>query len=129
MSLHHRNTSWIRFRHLDMTDNVWYLSHWRPSLGSSLNTTYSGGISSNYLGQRRFMWECWNSYCDHSISMDHMYLTRLSSTPYIFCKYSTIAPDSHILTPVFGSSKYGTWNLPFRSNMIFRFGLPRGHDT
>lgn len=47
-----------------------------------------------------------------------------SEVVYVSKRYLTIAPDSNILIPVFGSSKYGTWNLDVFSLMTSLFDDP-----
>jgi hypothetical protein len=45
---------------------------------------------------------------------------------YVDLRYRTISALSNIATPVLGSSKYGTWNVPpVRRISAVRRGLPR----
>ena len=48
---------------------------------------------------------------------DCSYSSRLTKyhKAYALSKYSTMLADSNILTPVLGSSRYGTWNCPVRA--------------
>ena len=47
-----------------------------------------------------------------------------SEVVYVSRRYLTIAPDSNIFIPVFGSSMYGTWNLDVFSLMTSLFEDP-----
>lgn len=50
---------------------------------------------------------------------------HFEASAYVPSRYSTIAADSNIFTPVLGSSRYGTWNVPVRARSSSRLVLPQ----
>eukprot|EP00982_Pelagococcus_subviridis_P003985 29017-Pelagococcus_subviridis.AAC.1 len=79
-------------------------------------------------GRRRIPRRWVGTFSSRVASVKKSNQSRTSSSrhaAYVFSRYSTIAADSNIATPVFGSSMYGAWNLPLLSINSWRFGDPR----